>query len=230
MLRIAHRAWQAGRAPENSLEALRAVLRLPIDGVEIDIRRSADGRYFVRHDPAFPDGAVLAGLSAAAIRRRRLANGEPIPTLEEFLAGAARGLVFLDLKESCRPLDVADRALSVLPAERLFFSSFWHPGILELSKRRPGLRLGVTVEARLARPADALRAAGAQVLVLPASCADRATVVDVRRAGGEVWCWAVEDVETARALARQGVSALITDHPRELSASRRLPRPRLPRA
>jgi glycerophosphoryl diester phosphodiesterase len=217
-LLIAHRAWPGGRDPENSLAALRAVLRGPVDGVEIDVRRSSDGGYVVRHDPSFPDGTPLVEMTSAAIRRRRLPNGEPVPTLEEFLAAAHRGLVFLDLKESCRPLEVADRALAVLPPERLFFSSFWHPGILELSKRRPGLRLGVTVEARLARPADALRAAGASVLVLPAACSDRATAVEVRRAGGEVWCWAVDDAPAARALVRQGVSGLVTDYPRRLAA------------
>lgn len=216
-LLIAHRAWLGGREPENSLAALRAVLRGPVDGVEIDVRRTADGRYVVRHDPAFADGAVLAEMSLAAIRRRKLPNGEAVPTLEEFLAGASRGLVFLDLKESCRPLEVADLAVAVLPRERLFFSSFWHPGILDLATKRPGLRVGITLEARLARPADALRAAGAKVLVLPASCSDRATCAEVRRGGGEVWCWAVNDAPTARALVKQGVTALVTDFPHMLA-------------
>src|SRR5687767_15836737 len=49
MLTLAHRARQGTRHPENSLAALRAVLRGRIDGVEIDVRRSADGGYFIHH-------------------------------------------------------------------------------------------------------------------------------------------------------------------------------------
>jgi len=210
---LAHRAGPAGRLPENSLAALRATMRTGADGIEIDVQRSTDGRYFICHDPA--------RLPAASLRRRRLSNGEPVPYLEEFLAAATRGLVFLDLKETCDPVAVADRALAILPPERLFFSSFWHPGIQELGKRRPGLRIGVTVEARLVRPEEVLRAAGADVLVLPASCTDRETVARVRRAGGEVWCWGVDDPAAGRGLARFGVRALVTDHPVRWGATAR---------
>jgi glycerophosphoryl diester phosphodiesterase len=209
---LAHRARQGHRHPENSLAALRAVLRGRTDGVEIDVRRSADGAYFIHHDPAFADGTPVESLSAQGLRKRRLSNGEPIPTLEEFLRAATRGLVFLDLKETCVPVEVADRALTVLPPERLFFSSFWHPGIRELGRRRPTLRRGVTLEARLVAPEKAMTEAGASVLVLPASCADRATVTAVRKAGGEVWCWGFRTGDaTSRALVRRGVAALIPD-------------------
>jgi len=212
MLTLAHRARQGTRHPENSLAALRAVLRGRIDGVEIDVRRSADGGYFIHHDPAFADGTPVESLSAKRLAKRRLANGETVPTLEDFLRAATRGLVFLDLKETCVPVEVADRALRVLPPERLFFSSFWHPGIRELGRRHPALRRGVTLEARLVEPEKAMTAAGASVLVLPASCADRATVTAVRNAGGEVWCWGFRSGDaTSRALARRGVSGLIPD-------------------
>jgi len=209
---LAHRARQGHRHPENSLAALRSVLQGRVDGVEIDVRRSADGGYFIHHDPAFADGTPVESLTAKRLGKRRLSNGEPIPTLEEFLRAATRGLVFLDLKETCVPVEVADRALRVLPRERLFFSSFWHPGIRELGRRRPGLRLGVTLEARLVRPEDAMTSAGASVLVLPASCADLKTVAAVNKAGGEVWCWGFRSGDAmSRALARRGVAGLIPD-------------------
>lgn len=205
---LAHRARQGTKHPENSLAALRDVLKRRVDGVEIDVRRGADGEYFIHHDPAFADGTPVESLKASALKKRKLSNGEPIPTLEDFLRAADRGLVFLDLKETCDAVEVAERALRVLPKERLFFSSFWHPGILELGHRRPELRRGITLEARLVDPADALRRANANVLVLPGSCADVSTVAHVHLAGGEVWCWAVQD---AKALEEIGVSCLITD-------------------
>lgn len=209
---LAHRARRGTKHPENSLAALRDVLKGDVDGVEIDVRRTADGAYVIHHDPALADGTPLASLSAAKLRKHKLKNGEPIPALEDFLRAAHRGLVFLDLKETCDALEVANRALSVLPRERLFFSSFWHRGIQELGRHRPELRRGVTLEARLVDPASAMKAADASVLVLPASCVDLSTVAHVHLAGGEVWCWGMRYGDgTSQALEELGVSCLIPD-------------------
>lgn len=205
---LAHRAGPAGRHPENSLAALRATLRGRADGVEIDVQRDGDGRYVVHHDATLRDGTPIAGCTAKRLSRVRLANGEPLPLLEPFLAEARRGLVFLDLKVTCDPVEVARRASAVLPADRLFFSSFWHPGIRALGRRFPALRRGVTLEARLVDPASVMRAAGASVLVLPADCVDRETA-----RAADVWVWGVADRDGARTLTRWGVKALIVDDP-----------------
>lgn len=207
-LLLAHRAGPAGRYPENSLAALRATLRGRADGVEIDVQRDADGRHVVHHDAALADGTPISACTAKRLARVRLPNGEPLPLLEDYLAEAHRGLVFLDLKVTCDPAVVARTALDVLPAERLFFSSFWHPGIRELGRRFPRLRRGVTLEARLVDPRAAMRAAKASVLVLPESCVDRETA-----RAAEVWVWGVETPDQARRLSRWGVGALIVDDP-----------------
>lgn len=204
---LAHRGRLGPKHPENSLAGLRALPR-GVDGVEIDVQRSKDGAYVLYHDAALPDGTPVNELSAKALSRRRLSNGEPLPTLEAYLRALPRGLVFLDLKETCAPVEVAELALGILPVERLFFSSFWHPGIRELGNRFPELRRGVTLEARLVDPAAAMTDAGASVLVLPGSCVDLATAQSVRGVGGEVWCWAIED---RRSLTKIGVSGLIVD-------------------
>jgi glycerophosphoryl diester phosphodiesterase len=51
-LRLAHRGdWRA--APENSLEAMTAALRVPgCDGLEFDVRASRDGVAILLHDPS----------------------------------------------------------------------------------------------------------------------------------------------------------------------------------
>lgn len=203
---LAHRGRRGPKQPENSLAGLRALPR--VDGVEIDVQRSKDGAYVLYHDAALPDGTPINALSAKALAQRKLSNGEPLPTLEAYLRAVPKGLVFLDLKETCAPVEVAELALRILPPERLFFSSFWHPGIRELGNRHPQLRRGVTLEARLVDPAAAMSGAGASVLVLPGSCVDLATVESVRRAGGEVWCWAARD---PRSLEKIGVRGLIVD-------------------
>ncbi len=46
-------------APENSLAAFRAARALGLDGVELDVRASADGVLFVHHDPDLAGRALI---------------------------------------------------------------------------------------------------------------------------------------------------------------------------
>jgi glycerophosphoryl diester phosphodiesterase len=67
---IAHRAYRNGPDPlrENRLPAVIECLRLGW-GVEIDIRRAADGRFYISHDPASDTDARDASPFFEAIRR-----------------------------------------------------------------------------------------------------------------------------------------------------------------
>ena len=98
---IAHRGGRA-RAPENTLEAMRLAIADGADGLEFDVRLSADGEVVVIHDPAVDrttDGigvvermtlAELTSLDAGfRFRAWRMDSVTPtkarIPTLDEVL-------------------------------------------------------------------------------------------------------------------------------------------------
>jgi glycerophosphoryl diester phosphodiesterase len=94
-LRLAHRGdWRV--APENTIEAMLAALAIPAcDGLEFDVRASADGVPVLLHDATL---ARVQGVDAAvgdltAIELR--AHG--IPSLAEALAAAGRN-PFLDIE------------------------------------------------------------------------------------------------------------------------------------
>ncbi len=84
---IAHRCYNAAeRAPENSLEALRAALcRDFLYGVEMDVWVTADDVVVVYHDEAIK-GLSLERSRYDELRGQRLPNGEALPTLASFLA------------------------------------------------------------------------------------------------------------------------------------------------
>src|SRR5258708_12273995 len=84
---LGHRGASAV-APENTVAAFTRARELGADGVELDVRRSADGVLVVHHDPEVRGVGLIASLSFAELRAAR----PELATLEEALA-ACRGLV-----------------------------------------------------------------------------------------------------------------------------------------
>jgi glycerophosphoryl diester phosphodiesterase len=75
---IAHRG--ASRAErENTLAAFARAGGLGADGVELDVRRTADDRLVVHHDPRLADGRVIVDTPARDLPGH-------IPSLEAALA------------------------------------------------------------------------------------------------------------------------------------------------
>ncbi len=74
---IGHRGF-AARFPDNSLAGIAAALEAGADGVEVDVRRCADGTWVCHHDRT-RGGAAIAAWSLPALRR------EGVPTLLEVI-------------------------------------------------------------------------------------------------------------------------------------------------
>ncbi len=98
-------------APENTLPAFEKAFRLRADFVEIDVRPSADGEYFLLHDGSLDRttsgkgpirdaaSATIAGLDAGSWFGRPFA-GTRVPELDEFLAAVPEDVsVYFDAKD-----------------------------------------------------------------------------------------------------------------------------------
>ena len=84
---VAHRGYHEF-APENSIEALRASQLYGFYGSEFDIWITADNTVMVQHDGKFTlDGRKyrLEETTLDVARKFSLENGEPLPTLDEYL-------------------------------------------------------------------------------------------------------------------------------------------------
>lgn len=92
---IAHRGHHSAKgAEENSLAALRAAHEAGIYAVECDVNMTSDGELVVVHGPWLgkkddPDRLNIQRSDLATLRSKLLSNGEPVPTLDEFLEVAA---------------------------------------------------------------------------------------------------------------------------------------------
>lgn len=82
---VAHRGyWKEANGAENSLEALLKANKLGVDGVELDICKTIDDSLVVAHGERHGE-YTIAQTDFATLRKIRLANGELIPTLTEYL-------------------------------------------------------------------------------------------------------------------------------------------------
>lgn len=118
---IAHRGHNSLSDPENAIESLEK-LSPWVDGVEIDVRLSADGVPVLMHDSTVDRTTSGTGrvssLTVAQLKALDAGGGATVPTLQEYLAAAEdRGLqvILLDMKDESElavdaTLQVLDRS------------------------------------------------------------------------------------------------------------------------
>ncbi len=87
---IAHRGfWQASPAvPHNSIASLKNAIALECFGTEFDVWLTSDDIPVIHHDPKTKNGIAIQDVTYAELMEKGglLANGEKIPTLDEYLA------------------------------------------------------------------------------------------------------------------------------------------------
>lgn len=150
-------------APENSLAAIRAALLLGVDGVELDIRHTADDRLVLMHDADLDrtthgTGPVadytVAELTEIALRRpvREDIPGdfdcERIATLEQAFA-LTRGRLFIDLDTKTHRVDLVVAAIAAADLRDEVFISVSSPDkAAEARQLDPTIRVQVRPDSR----------------------------------------------------------------------------------
>ena len=115
---VAHRGYWEGNA-ENSIASFRKAQEFGCWGSEFDIHLTADGVPVINHDQVIA-GTDIQKSSFEDVRAHRLANGEHVPTLAEYMAQAARSrecMPVLELKPQGTPEkedELVDKCLQAL--------------------------------------------------------------------------------------------------------------------
>lgn len=229
---LAHRG-ASHAAPENTLAAFaRALGDEGADGLECDVRLSADGVPVVFHDNDLMRMTGAAGkleaTPAAELARLLVAGQEPLPTLADlvvFLAQRPSTIINVELKPSPRPKDLASACLPHLQAmarhHTLVVSSF--------DPRALRLLADAGLSGRLALLFDDPAALRALPLLPPVDLHPGAGLVDASALAS--WArvapaavlrtWTVDDPTQALALMALGVTTFITNRPGPLRAELR---------
>ncbi len=215
-LLLGHRGVRQG-VRENTLQAFERALDLGLDGVELDVQRSADGALVVYHDFWVPGGLVHA------MPYRELKAAVPgLCTLEEVLELFDRypeAVLNVELKsvpgfDDGRALATA-KLLDAWPGkDRVLVSSFDPVALLAFRDRAPGIPIGfLFLGYDASRIAPAL---GFEAVHPRLDLATREKVAAWKEAGLFVTLWPIETEEEARFALDSGADAVIGGFPRVL--------------
>ncbi|HTU98345.1 MAG TPA: glycerophosphodiester phosphodiesterase [Solirubrobacteraceae bacterium] len=209
---LAHRG-ASDQAPQNSLAAVNRAIELGCDGIEIDVRRTADGHLVVVHDSQVRRRAVRR-LTHEEVKAR-MAPGQA-PLLSDLLdAAAGRLLVDVELKEDGYVEEAVALVAQHLPAGSFVITSFLPTALAQVKRHRAEIRTGLLVAPGAARQAPRrMRETGADFLLPHVTLLRTGIVESAAEAGLASWVWTVNDGATMEALADDPhVAALITDEP-----------------
>lgn len=220
--RIGHRG-AAGHAPENTLAAIETGVKLGVDFVEIDVRRTADGVLVALHDASVrrtTDGrGRVEALTLPQVRVFKAGSGERIPTVEEVLRSLAAGRagLMLELKVSGIAHLTVETVLAADFKNPVIYASFLHEELTHVRAVEPEASLMVLFD-RLPRAPVAYAAQYDPAYVgLRHDRASRPLVEAFHQGNMLVWVYTAnrrEDI--ARALAL-GVDGVISDYPERIA-------------
>lgn len=220
MLVIGHRGASAAH-PENTEAAFRGAIAQGADGVELDVRRTADGTLAVCHDETLPDGRALLSLSRAELP-------PSTPVLEDVLE-VCRGLAMVNTEIKNWPDDndfdatesLAIAVVTLLSARgelddnRNLVSSFHLATIDRVRELAPTVPTGwllgriPDVAALIERAAER----GHRAVHPHHAFVNDELVARAHDAGIRVNAWTCDEPERIRWLAEVGVDAVITNMP-----------------
>jgi glycerophosphoryl diester phosphodiesterase len=225
-------------APENTLPAFQKALDLGVDGVELDVQCTRDGRMVVIHDfdvDHTTDGSgKVAAFTYDEIRRldagrhfSEAFTGTPIPTLEDvFDLIDDRCQVNVEIKSTAPDGGKEVEAVVRLIQQRrlhdqVIVSSFNPITLIAMRWHDPKIPLGLLY----AQPLPVfLRRAWLGPFIAPEALHPHHKMIDAaymqwaHSRGHYVNTWTVNDVAEAQRLADLGVDVIMTDVPDEIIA------------
>ncbi|MCU1377535.1 MAG: ugpQ [Acidimicrobiales bacterium] len=206
----AHRGASAVER-ENSLAAFAAAVRMGADGIELDVRRTADGAPAVHHDAILPDGRPIAEVRAAELPPH-------VPLLDAALGACGDLLVNIEIKE---PPELAELVVAVVRdrgmADRVLVSCFDLATIDRVRARDDGIPTAYLVlfapDGDWAGQVDICRRGGHAALHPHHVAVDAPLVELAHQAGVAINTWTVDEPARVLELADIGVDAVITNVP-----------------
>jgi glycerophosphoryl diester phosphodiesterase len=223
ILIVAHRG-DVDRFPENTAEAIWAAADLGVDGIEMDVHRSADGTWWVIHDPTLDRTTDRTGriaelgdmeIAAAIVDgghgyRPEVHQELRVPRLTAVLEGLKdyAGRIYLDVKHASS--GDATELVALVAGHPLTILCRDEREVAAIEALDPAVQTVLLLSEA---------GSGSQADAFLVEAVEEASARQVRDAGRPVIAWVNEaradgkELSVLRRSQRNGVSAFLTKHP-----------------
>jgi glycerophosphoryl diester phosphodiesterase len=221
---IAHRG-AAGKAPENTMAAIRQAIADGADWVEIDVQETSDGEIIVIHDSDF---MKLAGVnlkvwegSLEEIRKIDIGSwfntefsSERVPTLKDILEEArGKARVVIELKYYGHDEQLEQRVVDIVEQsgmiDTIAIMSLKYDGIQKVRSLRPEWNIGLLSATAIGN----LSTLDVDFLAVNSAMATASFVKAAHSVGKQVLVWTINDRLSMSRYMSLGVDGIITDEP-----------------
>lgn len=212
VLIIGHRG--AAELPENTVPSFEKALENGADGVELDVRQTADGQLAVVH-PAVVGSKAIQSSNYDDIRR--LPKGYEIPLLEDVLKQfASQAFLDIELKSPGFEEPAVELIRKYAHPQKTLISAFDTQTLTKVFELYPEAQLGFLYNRT--QDEESRHNCPIEVVKPQFRLASRELISDVHSEGLRVFAWTVNDKPEMKRLLQLGVDAIITDYPEKLAA------------
>jgi glycerophosphoryl diester phosphodiesterase len=214
---FAHRGNHV-HARENTLAAFDEAVSLGVDGVELDVRRSADGALVVHHDPV-AEGHVIARTPARSLPDYVPYLGDAL----EVLRGVTVNVEIKNLKDSSEPTydesgafarEVLEALADVRVAQQITLSCFDLATCEWIRSFDSEIYLGWLIwRTSLSSALLGAQERGFNAVNPHFRLMSRAMAEEASELGVELNVWTVNRAKDLRAMSALNVASIITDQP-----------------
>jgi glycerophosphoryl diester phosphodiesterase len=231
---IAHRGF-SGRAPENTVAAIREAIAIGADMAEIDVTLTADERVVVIHDETLDRTTNGAGrvadhgfdeirnLDAGSWFAPQFA-GEKVPTLGEAL-DTTKGRILLNVEIKTEAVDrgISDKVAAAIRdrgmADQVVVSSFSPTALEQMHAVAPEIRTAALYNKELQRgqdPAEIVHSLGASAFNIRGSRLKAKMLRSCREHGIPIGVYTVDKPRKMKRWVKKEIDAIFTNHPDRL--------------
>ena len=216
MLKIGHRGARAYE-PENTLSSFRKAIELGANAVELDVRKTKDGKLVVIHNADVNkttngEGAVNE-LTLEQIQKLVTDKDEHIPTLDDVLDSIGKKVkVLVELKEVGTEKQVLDMIQQKGLTDNVILVSFHEEVLKKIRELNQTITTGL-IYVRHKNPVQAALDLKATYLLSLYSFTHSANIKKAHENGLKVIVWTINKKEEVEEYKKKGVDGIASDRP-----------------
>jgi len=219
MFKIGHRGAK-GHVPENTLLSFQKAMVLGVDGIELDVHLSADGKIMVIHDVTIDKTTTGTGFVKNLKAAQLQSFG--IPTLEEVLQLVnKRGSINIEIKDA----NATDLVLQLIEKyisennwnyQQFQISSFDWTVLEKVAQQNTKILIGVLTDTNLDEVITFAKKINAYSIHPFFKLLNKEKVTLLQQNGFSVFPWTVNNPEDIQTLKSFNVDGIISDFPERL--------------